>query len=535
MAALPSAMVRPDRRVLAGALAALIIAGVFGFVFPQISSYTADWHRITAISVPWLAVVAAAAAASLASSWLVIAAVLPGLRLRHAAAVNLAPSAVANTVPAGGAVALGLTWKMLASLGVTGPEFVRYTLVSGLWNVFARLGLPAAALAIVSIGRGSAGFPQVAAYLGAAALLITAVGFRALLRSERAAGLACRALVAAARLVARCLRRPTPVGLAGRVLRFRRDTSALLAARGVRITVATAAASITPWLVLLACLRASGLSQAQVSWQASLAAYALVRLLTVLPVTPGGLGVVELGLAGPLAAGLGSHAEARVAAAVLLFRAVTYLPSLPLGALAYAWWRRTRPHRSARPDMLREKSPRPGAGQSQRAMDVCCTVTFCSGGVGTAATRLRRSRLARRAGSCLRQRGTQVQELAGDDSQADRPIRQPLPREPRRGGARQDRRLRRSRGSRRGDPRQATAPGNPPGGAGLGRPADHARPAPDVESLRRGHAHIHDGGCHVVCLRISGRRRATKQPDPRSPRGSLARPLGGDSRWLREP
>jgi hypothetical protein len=91
--------------------------------------------------------------------------------------------------------------------------------------------------------------------------------------------------------------------------------------------------------VLLACLRASGLTQAQVSWQASLAAFAMVRLLTVLPVTPGGLGIVELGLTAPLAAGLGDAAAARVAAAVLLFRAVTYLPSIPLGALAYLWWR----------------------------------------------------------------------------------------------------------------------------------------------------------------------------------------------------
>jgi uncharacterized membrane protein YbhN (UPF0104 family) len=40
-----------------------------------------------------------------------------------------------------------------------------------------------------------------------------------------------------------------------------------------------------------------------------------------------------------LAAGLGAGAAARIAAAVLLFRAVTYLPSIPLGALAYLWWR----------------------------------------------------------------------------------------------------------------------------------------------------------------------------------------------------
>ncbi len=47
------------------------------------------------------------------------------------------------------------------------------------------------------------------------------------------------------------------------------------------------------WLVLLACLRAAGLSQAQVPWQTSLAAFAFIRLLTALPITPGGVGITN--------------------------------------------------------------------------------------------------------------------------------------------------------------------------------------------------------------------------------------------------
>ena len=93
------------------------------------------------------------------------------------------------------------------------------------------------------------------------------------------------------------------------------------------------------WLVLLACLRGTGLSQAQVPWQTSLAAFAFVRLLTALPVTPGGLGITELGLIGTLAAGADHRATAQVTAAVLLYRAVTYLPPIPLGALACLVWR----------------------------------------------------------------------------------------------------------------------------------------------------------------------------------------------------
>ena len=107
------------------------------------------------------------------------------------------------------------------------------------------------------------------------------------------------------------------------------------------------------WLVLLACLRGTGLSQAQVPWQTSLAAFAFVRLLTALPVTPGGLGITELGLVTILAAGADHRVSAQVTAAVLLYRAVTYLPVIPLGALACLVWRhapgliRASPHDAA--------------------------------------------------------------------------------------------------------------------------------------------------------------------------------------------
>jgi hypothetical protein len=59
----------------------------------------------------------------------------------------------------------------------------------------------------------------------------------------------------------------------------------------------------------------------------------------VLPITPGGLGITELGLIGILAAGAGHQATAQITAAILLYRAVTYLPPIPLGAIACLGWR----------------------------------------------------------------------------------------------------------------------------------------------------------------------------------------------------
>ncbi len=100
-------------------------------------------------------------------------------------------------------------------------------------------------------------------------------------------------------------------------------------------------------------------------WQTSLAAFAFVRLLTVLPITPGGLGITELGLIAILASGVGHRAGAQVTAAVLLYRAVTYLPPIPLGAIACLVWRhapgliRTSPHNTSPAGHRPAPAPRP--------------------------------------------------------------------------------------------------------------------------------------------------------------------------------
>jgi uncharacterized membrane protein YbhN (UPF0104 family) len=266
-----------------------------------------------------------------------ICSVLPSIRLREAAVVNLGSNAVANTLPAGGALAMGVSWAMLSSWGVGTADYVLYTLVSGIWNVFARLGLPVLALLVlVTASRPGAGLIAAAA-VGLALLAALAAGLALLMRSQSFALSAGRALQPALALAARVARRPACADLPGALLGFRDRAGALIAARGWRITAATAASNLTLWLVLLAALRGLGLTQAQVPWQTSLAAFAFVRLLTVLPITPGGLGITELGLIATL--GAGHRDAAQVTAAVLLYRAATYLPPIPLGAIACLVWR----------------------------------------------------------------------------------------------------------------------------------------------------------------------------------------------------
>ena len=62
------------------------------------------------------------------------------------------------------------------------------------------------------------------------------------------------------------------------------------------------------------------------------AAWALVRIIGSIPITPGGIGIIELGLTGALV-GFGGN-NASVVAAVLVYRFLTMVPTLVLGLIA---------------------------------------------------------------------------------------------------------------------------------------------------------------------------------------------------------
>jgi uncharacterized protein (TIRG00374 family) len=118
---------------------------------------------------------------------------------------------------------------------------------------------------------------------------------------------------------------------------FRHRTITFLGNRWIALTVTTVASHLALWLVLLLALRSVGISEQEVSTLQTLAVFAFGRLLGALPITPGGLGVIELGYIGGFVAAGGN--EAQVVAAVLLFRLLTYGVQIPLGAFTYMIWR----------------------------------------------------------------------------------------------------------------------------------------------------------------------------------------------------
>ncbi len=89
------------------------------------------------------------------------------------------------------------------------------------------------------------------------------------------------------------------------------------------VSVFTVLSQVALFFVLLLSLRALGVSEQEVSTTEAFAVYAFSRLLSAVPITPGGVGPIDLGYIGGLTAFSGEE-KAAIVAAVLLFRALTY-------------------------------------------------------------------------------------------------------------------------------------------------------------------------------------------------------------------
>ena len=121
------------------------------------------------------------------------------------------------------------------------------------------------------------------------------------------------------------------------MVRFRENTRDLLKRRWHVLTFSTLAGHLTVYAVLIVTLRALGVDGDQVSLAESFAAWTIARVIGAIPLTPGGFGLVEVGLTGVLV-GFGAS-DADAVAAVLVYRFLTVGPPVLLGVIAGATWR----------------------------------------------------------------------------------------------------------------------------------------------------------------------------------------------------
>ena len=337
------------KKALQIAVSVVLLIAVFWYVLRQFADLSEVWSAMKTLTWREVLILGVATIWNLVTYWIVIVIATPGLRLLQAAVLTQSTTAVANSVPAGGAVAVALTYTMLSSWGFSKSRSTLSVVVSGIWNNFIKLGMPIFALAILALqGERSAG-RLVAAVAGLGGLIAAIVIFAMILRSERFALRAGLAGQRWASIPLRLMRRRPAQGWDLAITKWRSRVTGLVQHRWVALTVSATLSHVSLFAVLLLSLRVLGISENEIGWAQALAVFAFARLLTAIPLTPGGVGVVELALIAGLSRGSGDDAE--VVAAVLMFRLLTYVLPIVMGGLTYVIWRRMRSWRDSAPPL----------------------------------------------------------------------------------------------------------------------------------------------------------------------------------------
>lgn len=333
VATLPPPPSGPVQRVhvidlLRGVAALGLAAGLTWWLIPRLTttSWTGIVDLMMSLTILKLAALSALWAIGLVLHSSVLTASLPGLSHRRALTLNLTGSAVSNLLPGGGAAGVATNLMMMRRWSVPTVSFTAFTLVSNAWDVAAKLLLPVVAVVLVLFGEQ---VPPSALLGGAAVAALGLVG-------------AAAALIALRRL-------PEPTGApdsaaVGPVRRLlHRGVAATRGALPMavqtastgwpRLTIAMATYMAAQAALLWACLAALG---SPVAVTAVVAAFAVERLTTLIPVTPAGFGLAEAGAVTVLVA-MGC-APAPAAAGVLLYRLFTVVLEVPVGAVWLAGW-----------------------------------------------------------------------------------------------------------------------------------------------------------------------------------------------------
>lgn len=314
-----------------GAGSALVLA-----ILPR--AVDVSWHGVLPVlgSVRW------PAALALFGVWFlglfvhsfVLTAAAPSLTRRRALTLNLTGSAVSNVVPLGGAAGVELNRRMMRVWGIEGRAFTGYTFLTNLWDVASKLLLPViAAVALARAGEQVSRQVQTASLMAGAGFVVLVAAAATMLISPHGAVFVGRVLESTARRARRIVGKDTHLELGEALLDIRDQCAGLVAQGWLRMSAGIAGYLALQGLLLGMCLHLTGGGN---TWPEVLAGFAVERVLTIVPITPGGVGVADLGLVGVLLA-LGGD-PVSVTGAAVLYRVFIFAVEIPVGGGALGVW-----------------------------------------------------------------------------------------------------------------------------------------------------------------------------------------------------
>jgi uncharacterized membrane protein YbhN (UPF0104 family) len=316
----------------------LVIVGLvyyaFFVVLPSEISWSQVWEQIQALSVLELvALVASGLLVMVALGWTSKAS-LPGLSLYQGFESSATSQMTAFVVPPPGD--LLVRFGMYRTYGYSHELAGTAILIAMVARYLAIAFMLILGLVVVVV-TGEATTPEL--WLLIALALVFGIVMWALLkvvRSDPAAHLAGRALQRVATPVARLIHRTAADDLEQSVVSFSVKTRNTVQTNGLSLIASNVGWGVSNFLVMLLCLRFTGVTSGVLTGAGVGLATGLVMVLNVLPI-PGKDALAASWLASVLA--IPSADQSALVGALLLFRVITWVLPMPVGGLAFLAWR----------------------------------------------------------------------------------------------------------------------------------------------------------------------------------------------------
>ncbi|MGE0028725.1 MAG: YbhN family protein [Thermoleophilia bacterium] len=337
---------RPSEIIVRGVLTLLLIGLIAWILLGNVSDLEAVGEALQGVSAQagvLLIVMVLAVQCLIATQW---ALTVPGLGITRGLVAVEGSTAVSNTVPgpSGTATRLG----MLRSWGFYTEEFARSWLFTSSLTNFMVIAGPIAGV-LIAIAIGDASWQLLVLGLVAVALSVTAIVIVWMMVRREAFAYKVGAfggrMVRWAQGVTH--RRPSEHDFAEAAVSFRTGLLELWSHNGARIVAAVVAVYVGNGLILAVSMRAVGLGIDELPIGSIAVVYTVVRLLTIVNFTPGGVGVVEALYTAAFMVVTGGDYQSQIVAGIILFRGLTYAGPIIMGVIALLVWRFRRKWRVA--------------------------------------------------------------------------------------------------------------------------------------------------------------------------------------------
>jgi uncharacterized protein (TIRG00374 family) len=322
-----------QRNALIRRIAAIVITGLtFYIIFPALLRVISAWPRLSSLAPAWLAAVVVTEAISFFCSMALQRMVLRVKSWFTIITASLAGNAVTNVLPGGDAVGASVQFQMLVTAGVDSVQAAGGLATASILGVAGLFALPVFVLPAIAGGLSVKSGLLFAAVLGIVGFVLLVGAGVVVLRFDRV-------LYWVGSFVQWILnkvhRRKTPSQDLTERLLAERDSVRKELGRNWRMALLAVAGRIgLDYLCLLSALYAAG---ARPNPSLVLLAYAATAVIALIPLTPGGLGIVEASLSGLLI--LAGVKPDRAVLATLAFRLASYWLPIMAGAVSYFLFR----------------------------------------------------------------------------------------------------------------------------------------------------------------------------------------------------